>query len=78
MDHPHNATELGMFIRCINYYCKMWPSCAHILKPLRDHTVRCMNCTRRKAGSLFPLQAVQVTSELYCNGERNALYRCNP
>jgi hypothetical protein len=23
MDHPHNATELCMFIGCINYYCDM-------------------------------------------------------
>jgi hypothetical protein len=34
MDPPHNATELRMFISCINYYCDMWPSRAHILKPL--------------------------------------------
>ncbi len=38
MDHPHNATELRMFIGCINYYRDMWPSCAHILKPLTDHS----------------------------------------
>jgi hypothetical protein len=37
MDHPRNATELRMFIGCINYYHDMWPSCAHILKPLTDH-----------------------------------------
>ncbi len=38
MDHPYNATELRMFIGCINYYCDMWPSCAHILKPLTDQS----------------------------------------
>jgi hypothetical protein len=38
MDRPHNATELHMFIGCINYYCDMWPSCAHILKPLADQS----------------------------------------
>ncbi len=32
MDHPCNAMELHMFIGCVNYYCDMWPSCAHILK----------------------------------------------
>jgi hypothetical protein len=37
MDHPHNTTELCMFIGCVNYYHDMWPSCAHILKPLTDH-----------------------------------------
>jgi hypothetical protein len=26
MDCPHNATELHMFIGCVNYYCGMWPS----------------------------------------------------
>jgi hypothetical protein len=38
MDHPCNATELHMFIGCVNYYRDMWPSCAHILKPLTDHS----------------------------------------
>jgi hypothetical protein len=38
MDHPHNATELHMFIGCINYYCDMWLSCAHVLKPLTDQS----------------------------------------
>jgi hypothetical protein len=33
---PCNTTELRMFIGCINYYHDMWPSCAHILKPLTD------------------------------------------
>jgi hypothetical protein len=36
MDCPCNATELRMFIDCINYYRDMWRSCAHILKPLTD------------------------------------------
>jgi hypothetical protein len=34
MDCPCNATELCMFIGCINYYCDVWPSRAHILKPI--------------------------------------------
>jgi hypothetical protein len=38
MDHPCNATELSMFIGCINYYRDMSPSCAHILKPLTDQS----------------------------------------
>jgi hypothetical protein len=38
MDHPRNATELHMFIGCINYYCDMWPSCAHVLKLLIDQS----------------------------------------
>eukprot|EP00957_Ditylum_brightwellii_P211216 15365905-Ditylum_brightwellii.AAC.1 len=36
MDRPHNATELHLFISCVNYYQDMWPSGAHILKPLTD------------------------------------------
>jgi hypothetical protein len=36
MDHPCNATELHMFIGCINYYHGMWPSRAHTLKSLTD------------------------------------------
>jgi hypothetical protein len=35
MDRPCNATELRMFIGWVNYYCDMWPSHAHILKPSR-------------------------------------------
>jgi hypothetical protein len=38
MDHPRNATELSMFIGCVKYYCDMWLSCAHILKPLTDQS----------------------------------------
>jgi hypothetical protein len=38
MDHPHNATELCMFIGCVNYYCDMWPSRARIVKPLTDQS----------------------------------------
>ncbi len=38
MDHPCNATELCMFIGCINYYCDMWLSCAHVIKPLTDQS----------------------------------------
>jgi hypothetical protein len=38
MDRPCNATELRMFIGCINYCRDMWPSCAHILKPLTDQS----------------------------------------
>ncbi len=38
MEHPHNPTELHMFIGCVNYYRDMWPSCAHILKPLTNQS----------------------------------------
>jgi hypothetical protein len=38
MDCPCNATELRMFIGCVNDYRDMWPSCAHILKPLTDQS----------------------------------------
>ncbi len=38
MDHSCNATELRIFIGCVNYYRDMWPSHAHILKPLTDQS----------------------------------------
>jgi hypothetical protein len=36
MDRPRTATDLRRFIGCVNYYRDMWPSRAHILKPLTD------------------------------------------
>ncbi len=38
MDRPRNATELRMFIGYVKYYRNMWPSHAHILKPLTDQS----------------------------------------
>jgi hypothetical protein len=38
MNCPSNATELRMFIGCMNFYLDMWPSRAHILKPLTDQS----------------------------------------
>ncbi len=38
MDWPCNATELCMFIGCINYYRDMWMSRAHVLKLLTDQS----------------------------------------
>ena len=38
MDRPCNATELRIFIGCINYYRDMCPSCAHTLIPLTDQS----------------------------------------
>ncbi|KAL7474734.1 LOW QUALITY PROTEIN: hypothetical protein ACHAW6_000692 [Cyclotella cf. meneghiniana] len=38
MDCPLNDCELHMFIGCVHYYRDMWPSHAHILKPLTDHS----------------------------------------
>jgi hypothetical protein len=38
MDCPRNATELRMFIGCVNYYPDMWPSRAHVLKLLTDQS----------------------------------------
>jgi hypothetical protein len=38
MDQSRNATELRIFIGCVNYYRDMWPSRAHILKPFTDQS----------------------------------------
>ena len=36
MDRPRDSTALRGFIGTVNYYRDMWPSRAHILKPLTD------------------------------------------
>jgi hypothetical protein len=36
MDRPRDSTAMRMFIGCINFYRDMWPSRAHVLKPLTD------------------------------------------
>jgi hypothetical protein len=38
MDHPCTATELRMFIGCVNYYHGMRPSHVHDLEPLMDQS----------------------------------------
>ncbi len=38
MDHPCNATELHMFIGCIDYCHDMWLSRAYILNPLTNQS----------------------------------------
>ena len=34
MDRPRDATAFRGFIGAVNYYKDMWPSRAHMLKPL--------------------------------------------
>jgi hypothetical protein len=36
MDRPRTPKDLRRFIGCVNYYRNMWPSRAHVLKPLTD------------------------------------------
>ncbi|KAL7480040.1 LOW QUALITY PROTEIN: hypothetical protein ACHAW6_005746 [Cyclotella cf. meneghiniana] len=36
MDCPQNASELCMFISCVNFYHYIWSNHALILKPLTD------------------------------------------
>ncbi|KAL7548020.1 hypothetical protein ACHAWF_011299 [Thalassiosira exigua] len=36
MDQPRTSTELRIFIGAVNFYRDMWPSRAHILRPLTD------------------------------------------
>jgi hypothetical protein len=38
MNRPCNTTKLHMLIGCVNYYRDMWPSRAHILKPMTDQS----------------------------------------
>ena len=38
MDCPRTPKALHGFIGCVNYYQDMWPSRAHVLKPLTDRS----------------------------------------
>ncbi len=58
MDWPWNATELH--IGCIEYYQDMWPSRAHILKPLTDNSVL------KKHAPIPWTQEIQVEFDKMC------------
>ena len=36
MERPQRVRDMRMFVGAVNYYKDMWPSRAHILKPLTD------------------------------------------
>jgi hypothetical protein len=68
MDCPYNATEMGMFVSCVNYYCDMWPSCAHILKPLTDQS-----CLKKKALIKWTDEMQKAFNKMHLHMAANAL-----
>ncbi len=61
MDCPCNATELRMFIGRVNYYCDMWLSHAHILKPLPDRSG-----LKKKAPIKWTDEIHKVFNKMHC------------
>jgi hypothetical protein len=56
-----------MFIGCINYYRVMWPSRAHILKPLTDQSglkkrasIPCTNAMQQAFDKIHALMAANA------------------
>ncbi len=71
MDHPHNATEMHIFIGCVNYYCNMWPSCALILTPLRDQS-----CLKKIASIKWTDEMQKAFDKMCLLMAANALAAC--
>ena len=48
MERPKRVKDMRMFIGAVNYYKDMWPSRAHILKPLTDKAGNTQPTSRRE------------------------------
>jgi hypothetical protein len=68
MDRPCNATELRMFIDCVNYYHDMWPSREHILNPLTDQS-----CLKKRAPIKWTSEMKQAFDKMCMLMAANAL-----
>jgi hypothetical protein len=71
MDRPKTPKELRKFIGMVNYYRDMWPSRAHILKPLTDHA------GLKKGQPLIWTDEMQATFEkmkMLCTADVLAVY----
>jgi hypothetical protein len=68
IDRPCNATELCMFIGCINYYRDLWLSHAHIQKPLTDQSG-----SKKRAPIKWTNEMQQVFDKMHLLVAANAL-----
>lgn len=75
MQKPTNLSELRTFLGAVNYYKDMWPSRAHVLKPLTDMTgKKKFSWTEEMSKSFSQMKAILAMDALSAYPDHNKRY----
>jgi len=75
MQKPTNISELRTFLGAVNYYKDMWPSRAHVLKPLTDMTgKKTFSWTEEMEESFRKMKAILSMDALSAYPDHNKRY----
>ena len=66
MDRPRTTTQVKSFIGSVNFYRDMWPSRAHILKPLSDLTKHKKFVWTPEADAAFKKMKAVLAMDVLC------------